>query len=532
MIGWHVTRWMAIAFVLLGAAFAAGAQLPATSATDHASHAWVIAQVPGEKSATLVHVPPRTATSLATPAAAGRLKAAASLNEAPIHLASDGATVYMIFDKGKAGAFEVAQLSAVPTGIQDNWVRQPRDRLKFLPSIEGVDQILGFACDNATPTALVSEDDEYHLLAFDAGKWTQRGEVQLSPSDDLSVQVFAGPGRLHIVEQSQSTLTLNTLYGEEWSSVELSSSEATADFGVGQIHIAGVYADEVIGILPGQPRHEVWSLSTQGAIRLGSIDPPGSPLAATILQSTGRLLIVWTNPDERTTGVESSLPTPDEVSNPVRRVIEFSLIEGQTVYAGPAVISTPVTQSEFRNLALLMMLLMGLVLIVVLRPPANGAVITLPPGLAIAGPGRRTLATLFDGLLGVVIVARVMDLSVLDVLGPFAVPATGRLDLGPLFVALMINVFHCSVGEAVFGRTIGKSLMGLIVARVDKSSAALPAGQFKPPTPMRALGRNLIKWLLPPVAMLALSDPGGRHRGDLLAGTAVLCRANPPLSDD
>ena len=86
-------------------------------------------------------------------------------------------------------------------------------------------------------------------------------------------------------------------------------------------------------------------------------------------------------------------------------------------------------------------------------------------------------------------------------------------------------------GGAVFGRSIGKMLNGLIVARVDKSAAGLPAGQFKPPAPMRALARNIIKWFVPPVSMLVLSDPSGRHRGDHLARCAVLCRAEPPLSD-
>ncbi|RNC81047.1 MAG: hypothetical protein ED559_04400 [Phycisphaera sp.] len=514
--------------IMLCAAASTHAQLPAASGTDDESHGWLIAQVPGEKSATLVHVPPRIPTTMAVPSVAGRLKAAASLSEAPIQLAADGTTVFMIFDKGEGESFEVAQLTAIPTGIQDNWVREPRDRLRFLPSIENADAVLGFATAGGRPTALVEAGQSKRLLSLEAGEWTESGSPALL-TDSTVVLVCSEPKRLHVVERTENRFVINTLSGDTWQSIELTDA---VPFPLETVQPVGVYCGELVCIVPAGTRHEIWSLGEQDLMRLGTIDPPGSPLAATVLHSTGRLVLAWTNADERTGEVESGLPAPREVSNPIRRVIEFSLIEGRTVYAGRAVVSSPVKQSEFRNLAFLMMLLMGLVLLVVLRPPADGAAVSLPPGLAIAGPGRRTLATFFDGLVGVVIVARALDLTVLEVLGPFAVPATGRLDIGPLLVALLINVFHCSVGEAVFGRSIGKSFMGLIVARVDASSAGLPEGQFRPPAPFRSLGRNLIKWLLPPVAMLALSDPGGRHRGDLLAQTAVLGRANPPLSDD
>ncbi|GAB5495960.1 MAG: hypothetical protein Phyf2KO_10400 [Phycisphaerales bacterium] len=513
--------------IMLCSAVCAHTQLAAASGTDDEGHGWLIAQVPGENTATLVHVPPRTPTSMAAPSVPGRLKAAASLSEAPIHLAADGATVFMIFDRGEGKAFEVAQLTAIPTGIQDNWVREPRDRLRFLLSIENVDAVLGFAVAEGKPAALVERDQVRQLLVLEAGEWTQSTSPVLQ-TDSAVELVCSEPKRLYVVERTADRFVLNVLSGDVWQSVGLSD---TVSFSLAAVQPVGVYLGELICVVPSETRHEVWSIGERGALKLGTIDPPGSPLAATVLHSTGRLMLSWTNANERTGEVESSLPAPREVSNPIRRVIEFSLVEGLTLYAGRAVVSSPVKESEFRNLALLMMLLMGLVLLVVLRPPADGAVVSLPPGLAIAGPGRRTLATLFDGLIGVVIVARVLDLTVLEVLGPFAVPATGRLDIGPLLVALFINVFHCSVGEAVFGRSIGKSLMGLIVARVDASSAGLPEGQFRPPAPFRSLGRNLIKWLMPPVAMLALSDPGGRHRGDLLAQTAVLCRANQPLSD-
>ena len=182
-------------------------------------------------------------------------------------------------------------------------------------------------------------------------------------------------------------------------------------------------------------------------------------------------------------------------------------------------------------LAFSLMLMMAVVLLVVLRPSGVAGVVVLPPGLAIAGPGRRLVATAIDGFIGLVVISRALDMSVVEVLGPIALPATGSIDVGPLAMAIMVNIAHCSVSEAFFGRSIGKTMMGLIVARVDAASGGLPAGQFRPPSIGRSFARNMIKWVLPPVAMLALSDPGGRHRGDLIARSAVLSRANEPLSD-
>jgi len=42
----------------------------------------------------------------------------------------------------------------------------------------------------------------------------------------------------------------------------------------------------------------------------------------------------------------------------------------------------------------------------------------------------------------------------------------------------------------------------------------------------QALVRNLMKYAMPPVAVFGLSDANGRHRGDVLAGTAVVIRVD------
>ncbi len=502
--------------------------LPGASGADDASHGWVIAQVPRETSATLVHLPPRTATGIARPSVAGRMRAASTLRGAPIAMAAHDRTVYLAFAPTDDGPIEINSLSAVPTSVQDHWVRQPRDRLRFLPSVEGADELLGLAHDGAHLVAMVRSGDDFELLQLDRNTWAPM-DVQPALDASLELELHSTRWGLVVAERGDGLLTLHE-YEEVWRQRELSQAFAAAEAALGPVEIVGIETGDVIGVARADSRAQVVSLREEGWSVLGVIDAPGEPFAATILPSTARLVLVWTEAELRKQPVESSLPGP-EVETPVRRVLEFSLIEGRVLYSGPAVVGAPVSVSEFRNLAFLLILIMGLILLVVLRPvPADGEIV-LPPGLAIAGPGRRLLATLIDATIGLYIVARLLELSLLEVLGPIAVPQTGSLEIGPLALAIVVNVLHCTFGEAFLGRTFGKWMTGLIVARVDPASASLPAGQFRPPTPIRALGRNLIKWFLPPVSMLALSDPSGRHRGDLVARTAVLCRANEPLSD-
>ena len=528
-----VFRWLSLAFVALLSCSASG-QLAGTAGVDYASHGWVIVQVPGEQEATLVHIPPRLPTGVAMPSLDGRLKAAASLNEPPMHLAADGASVSMVFPPDEEGSFEVAQLGVLPTNLQDNWIREPRDRLMFRPTITGHDEVLGLASDNGVLVALVADESGRSLLQLANTGWEQQS-LELPWSESHSVQMFNSPRGIHIVEHLRDSIVLHTrIDGSEWTTTGLAGTDVLSLSAITGMQILGVYNGEVVGVVEGEPRSEVWAFGANAALKLGTIDPPGLPMAAAILQSTGRLVLIWSNADERTDKVDTALPSPS-VSNPIRRVIEFSLIEGRPIYTGQAVTRAPVSAGEFRHLALLMMMLMGLVLLMVLRPSPEGDVIVLPPGLAIAGAGRRFMATMFDGIIGLVVVSRVLDMPVLEVLGPLAAPATGRLDIWPLLIALMVNVMHASVGEAVFGRSIGKMLNGLIVARVDKSAAGLPAGQFQAARADAGLGTEHHQ-----VVRAAGLDAGalgsqrqasrgssGALRGALPSGAALIRPLNP-----
>ncbi len=512
--------------LLVLAAGLARAQMPGAAATDIASHGWVVVQVPGEQSATLAHLPPRSPTQFAEPAPSGRMRAVASMTELPTHLAADGASVYLLFSPGNTGDRQIMSLGVRPTGVRDLWVREPESRLVLAGTLEGAQDVLGFAVHEGRLHALVKMDDgAIGLMARAGSVWdpTPLPEVQ---TESAEFSLYASERGLHLVAQNGSDWRLKTHSLGEWSERSILLPEETDG-----LRIVGVWRGELIVLGKQRGRAAVWALGEGEPMLLGTMDPVGEQAASAVLHSSGRLVMAWSVPGEVTEETGSGLPAGGEVSNPVRRILEFSLIEGRILYAGPANVTSPVSPNEFRVLAFSLMLMMAVVLLVVLRPQAVQGEIALPLGLAIAGPGRRLMASAIDGLIGVLVVARALDLAVVDVLGPLALPVTGSLDVGPLAVALMVNIAHCSSSEAFFGRSVGKMMTGLIVARVDRPAHGLPPGQFRPPVFWRSLVRNLIKWVLPPVAMMALTEQSGRHRGDLIARSAVLCRANEPLSD-
>lgn len=99
------------------------------------------------------------------------------------------------------------------------------------------------------------------------------------------------------------------------------------------------------------------------------------------------------------------------------------------------------------------------------------------------------------------------------------------MHLPELFVFLALFVTHGAVGELIFGRSVGKALVGLRVLMIDG----------KPPTLAAVLLRNLIR--LPELAigfviLYVLISEHRQRLGDLLARTVVVTRKPVELSDD
>ncbi|WP_315385408.1 RDD family protein [uncultured Stenotrophomonas sp.] len=141
----------------------------------------------------------------------------------------------------------------------------------------------------------------------------------------------------------------------------------------------------------------------------------------------------------------------------------------------------------------------------------------VPLHLPAAGPVPRALAWAVDFVIRV---AALMLLSIpLTVLGEFG----QGLYLGLMFLLMWA---YTIVQEALWGRTVGKRVLGLRVVAQDGA----PIGW------MAAITRNLLRTvdMLPFAYALgllsSLFDRNGRRLGDLVAGTVVVHDSARPLS--
>jgi uncharacterized RDD family membrane protein YckC len=194
---------------------------------------------------------------------------------------------------------------------------------------------------------------------------------------------------------------------------------------------------------------------------------------------------------------------------------EFGGTSGEVLFAGAPAVSAPVSVEEFRFLVAMMILVMSGVLVVVILPDRADAM-HLPEGTALADPGRRLLATLIDVFIVTSVVGATAGVSAIDIVtGAIIVHPGNAWTIFPM--TIIAGVLYATSAEYLVGATPGKVIMGLRLV------AAEP-GAPKRPKLWRVLVRNIIKWVLPPVAALAMIDPESLHRGDRTSRTLVVTR--------
>jgi uncharacterized RDD family membrane protein YckC len=202
--------------------------------------------------------------------------------------------------------------------------------------------------------------------------------------------------------------------------------------------------------------------------------------------------------------------------------VEVSLSTGAILYDGPLERVAPVSPEEFKILAAALVAMMVVSLMVVLRPVPREAELAIPDGCALASPARRLLATALDVMLCALVVARVSGVPFGEIVGLSVLlrPDQSWLTLPSV---LVVGLVYATVLETLLGATLGKLAMGCRVVRTPGAGGPPRRIGF-----IRALVRNGVKWILPPAASLALIEPTGRHRGDLVAGVVVVV----PLDED
>lgn len=499
-----------------------GAGSPSRGPGTGTSHAWVCLPVrPDGSSVIVLHVPAR-----GPGVADGSVSKAAELPQRPERLAAWENRLYIVFPREAAGPGKtqrrVLELSVEPGSTPGQWNVPEEARLPALPSLPGDGALTGLAGTSVGPVALLqraARPAELMVLALSEWKAVALPEGLVDAS---GVTLAASADALELIDAPHTRVWTGKLRAVRGSvSVEWSVRDMPFATEGG---VPGPAPEGDVLVL--RDGYVYWSQAPAGGIQLwsasrGGCQPlrslPGVPatFSAAPLDGNGRIVVVWTEPTPGN--------APASGASPHRpHIVEVSAFTGRVLFDGQAYSEGPMSAQELKLLAAILTAIMAVVLLFVLRPEGPASTISLPRDAALCDPGRRAAAAVFDAALAGLIAARFADVSLADLVSP------GRLlaSTGPLvFLVLTAGIGFAigTLGEWMWGRTPGKAMVGCAVgvprnATVDGTVTPV----LDKPSLWRAAARNLIKWVLPPVALSGVFAPARRHRGDVVAGTAVV----------
>ena len=220
------------------------------------------------------------------------------------------------------------------------------------------------------------------------------------------------------------------------------------------------------------------------------------------------------------------------------------------IESGPLTLISPVTRHDYRMIGVLVAWVIGLIALVLIRPPKSEYHLSLPEDISLAEPLRRLVAGMIDlgmamTLGGIAAGNSLGDLVMLDI-SDLLTTQQGHITL---LAMLAVGFVSGSFGEFMFGRSPGKAIAGCFVVKVggqanERTSERANEGgagsggrkasrdgdeiELMFPSLPEAMLRNFIKWFLPPAALAGVWREAGRHRGEQYTGTAVVV----PVEED
>ncbi len=510
-------------------------QLGAFTPSEHErAHGWGLLVTDDDGPFVVVHVPPRSSGSESLGSPGGAVREARRLRERPDALAAWGNRLLLLFPPPEQGTSRrIMTLNAVPGGYPGLWAYDPATRLRTLATIESRGRVAGFVGTRMGPAVLVYADETeerpglLRLKVLDRLDWA---ELRLPSADDRAAAEHAPPESFSEVVLLPSRVGVSLLVlgldGEAglWSgSLERERADEEAEsargepvlrwsysplpglgeaFGNGMAVDAAMHArGRVVLLLRDNEGRGELVHATPNRVRtikdLGNLPPVG---VSVFLPDVGRLVMIGAERESERSGVRAA-------------VREVSAWTGAELYEGPARTQGPISMEEFRLLGLLLVGVMIIVIVYVLSPDPLKGEIGIPPGTALAEPGRRVAAGMADLLLAAFITSLVLDIPLGETLSIGALVSERGGHWG-LVWTLLIGMGLCTLMEGFWGASPGKLILG---ARVVRAS-----GKHGRPGLLRALIRNACKWLAAPLALVTLLGPARRHRGDVLSGTVVV----------
>lgn len=323
----------------------------------------------------------------------------------------------------------------------------------------------------------------WHMLLLRDGRWTR---AELPPLRDLDAQLLALGSALAIVcREAGGASTLWTTEINAGQPLDWKSRR------IGLAHDAwvGVVGGQIVALrrVPGSGL-DFAVVRAESPVSRATIE--GIPSSAAVVPAGERLTFVWELPDQ-----------------PVRFMTRCITLGGVMIHEGPAPLSSPVGVTEFQLLALVLASLVLSVMLFLFRPERVASrPVVLPQGASLADPWRRLLACGIDATPGLLLVTSLWNQPPGLVMGGPGAEAS----IWPLLIVAAITAAHTAITEVVWGRTIGKMVLGLRTVTIKGEK----------PTPLQAIGRSIIKVACPPLVVFVLLFPYVPHPGSL--GTVVI----------
>ena len=409
----------------------------------------------------------------------------------------------------------VQSIRVVKTGA-GTWDYLPRGREPIaLPSLPGRGELRGVVrADDALFAMIQGAPLDEGDYAADAAREDillilRDGEVEWAPLPLPSNWAVGSPGAIVasasrvVLLQDNAAWQLSSriaAHGADgaWAPVEFDTDMADASFASAGASIVVAHAT---------PEYISLDLLREGtATPLGVIDHAAEQYA--IVGGGDLVTVIWRGEGDRTR----------------LRATVISAITGEVLFDDFAQTNAVVTGREIQSLGLLVGALMLTILVFVLRPEeALGGVVLMPDGFALASPLRRLLAVVLDlapALIASALIFQVSGSQLLDA----AVLSDSSTTRGALALAtaFLITGIHSTLGEWLFGRTIGKAICRCRTISVRGERPKL----------WQAALRTFVKLLFPPFVLFLFLDVRRRHPGDLVAGTAVIQRRRAGAGED
>lgn len=462
--------------------------------TSGAGHAWLV--VPADEGAMVLHAPPRLPTGAPSSGArAGTLRTVRRVKEIPEAIGAVGDRLYLVF--AAESERRVLSLRAEASGIEGLWAYEPAGRMDPHPRLAGGGRLAGLSAIDGALHALIERDDGAELHRLGDRGW----EPVALPAFGAGVRLvgLGVDGRMLVVTTGPDDATAAWLRGDDgtWER----SGIAVGDAALASAALICPEPGVVVLVDRTGAGLGLWTLVEDGLYELATV--PGAPdscAVAPMAGNGGRVLVFWETPGRTQRGGAV-------------RLVELSASTGEVLFDGEPTRVMPIAAEHVRLLALVLVAAMAMVIFLAVRPDPSGSGIVLPEGTALAEPSRRLVGSMADGVIAALLVGSIMGVRVSEIVTLMVLVRPDNAWLAAPST-LAVGMAIGTLSEWLTGRSPGKLLVGCRV--VGGLGGAERAALW------RHLVRNAVKWLLPPVAMMALVDPEARHRGDTLARLVVV----------